>query len=30
MSALQAAGIHVIKNPSEMGQKTEEVWRGRR
>ena len=29
MSALQAAGIHVVKSPSEMGAKLEEVWRAR-
>jgi succinyl-CoA synthetase alpha subunit len=29
MSALQAAGIHVVKSPSEMGSKLEEVWRAR-
>ena len=27
MAALQAAGIHVVKSPSEMGAKLEEVWR---
>ena len=29
MEALQAAGIHVVKAPSEMGAKLEEVWRKR-
>ena len=29
MDALQAAGIHVVKAPSDMGTKIEEVWRGR-
>ena len=29
MSALEAAGIHVVKAPSDMGAKLEEVWRGR-
>jgi succinyl-CoA synthetase alpha subunit len=29
MSALEAAGIHVVKAPSDMGRKLEEVWRGR-
>jgi succinyl-CoA synthetase alpha subunit len=27
MSALEAAGIHVVKAPSDMGKKIEEVWR---
>jgi len=27
MAALEAAGIHVVKAPSEMGSKLEEVWR---
>ncbi len=27
MDALQAAGIHVVKSPSEMGSKLAEVWR---
>ena len=30
MAALQAAGIHVVKNPSQMGEKVEEVWRARK
>jgi succinyl-CoA synthetase alpha subunit len=30
MQALQAAGINVVKAPSAMGEKLEEVWRGRR
>jgi succinyl-CoA synthetase alpha subunit len=29
MTALTAAGIHVVKAPSDMGSKLEEVWRGR-
>ena len=29
MSALAAAGIHVVKAPSDMGAKLEEVWRAR-
>lgn len=29
MSALQSAGIHVVKAPSDMGAKLEEVWRKR-
>jgi succinyl-CoA synthetase alpha subunit len=29
MAALTAAGIHVVKAPSDMGSKLEEVWRGR-
>ena len=29
MSTLAAAGIHVVKAPSDMGRKLEEVWRGR-
>jgi succinyl-CoA synthetase alpha subunit len=29
MAALTAAGIHVVKAPSDMGTKVEEVWRGR-
>jgi succinyl-CoA synthetase alpha subunit len=29
MAALTAAGIHVVKAPSDMGAKLEEVWRGR-
>ncbi len=29
MAALQSAGIHVVKAPSEMGSKLEEVWRKR-
>ena len=29
MEALSAAGIHVVKSPSDMGKKVEEVWRGR-
>ncbi|HVE73298.1 MAG TPA: succinate--CoA ligase subunit alpha [Thermoanaerobaculia bacterium] len=29
MAALEAAGIHVVKAPSDMGRKIEEVWRGR-
>jgi succinyl-CoA synthetase alpha subunit len=29
MDALAAAGIHVVKAPSDMGKKLEEVWRGR-
>jgi succinyl-CoA synthetase alpha subunit len=28
MSALGAAGIHVVKAPSEMGSKVKEVWKG--
>jgi succinyl-CoA synthetase alpha subunit len=27
MAALQRAGIHVIKNPAQMGEKIEEVWK---
>jgi succinyl-CoA synthetase alpha subunit len=27
MAALQAAGIHVVKSPSDMGRKVEEVWK---
>ena len=27
MAALEAAGIHVVKAPSDMGKKLEEVWR---
>ena len=27
MQALQVAGIHVVKSPSEMGAKVEEVWK---
>jgi succinyl-CoA synthetase alpha subunit len=30
MNALQAAGINVVKAPSAMGEKLEEVWRSRR
>ena len=30
MAALSAAGIHVVKAPSDMGAKVEEVWRGRK
>ena len=30
MTALSAAGIHVVKAPSDMGAKLEEVWRGSR
>jgi succinyl-CoA synthetase alpha subunit len=29
MDALQAAGIHVVKAPSDMGKKIEEVWKAR-
>jgi len=29
MAALSAAGIHVVKAPSDMGSKLEEVWRAR-
>ncbi|MEO8381793.1 MAG: succinate--CoA ligase subunit alpha [Acidobacteriota bacterium] len=29
MDALSAAGIHVVKLPSDMGKKVEEVWRAR-
>ncbi|HUP61738.1 MAG TPA: succinate--CoA ligase subunit alpha [Thermoanaerobaculia bacterium] len=29
MKALEAAGIHVVKAPSDMGKKLEEVWRPR-
>ncbi|MDP9360724.1 MAG: succinate--CoA ligase subunit alpha [Acidobacteriota bacterium] len=29
MAALQAAGIHVVEAPSEMGSKVVEVWKGR-
>ncbi len=28
MAALEAAGIHVVKAPSEMGSKVREVWKG--
>jgi len=27
MAALQQAGIHVVKAPSDMGSKVEEVWK---
>jgi hypothetical protein len=27
MAALEAAGIHVVKAPSDMGRKIEEVWK---
>jgi succinyl-CoA synthetase alpha subunit len=27
MAALQSAGIHVVKNPAQMGEKVEEVWK---
>ncbi len=27
MEVLEAAGIHVVKAPSDMGAKIEEVWR---
>jgi succinyl-CoA synthetase alpha subunit len=30
MAALEAAGIHVVKAPSDMGKKIEEVWRASR
>jgi succinyl-CoA synthetase alpha subunit len=30
MDALEAAGIHVVKAPSDMGKKIEEVWRASR
>ena len=30
MAALQAAGIHVVQAPSDMGRKIEEVWRASR
>jgi succinyl-CoA synthetase alpha subunit len=30
MAALEAAGIHVVKAPSDMGRKIEEVWRASR
>jgi succinyl-CoA synthetase alpha subunit len=30
MAALTAAGIHVVKAPSDMGAKVEEVWRASR
>jgi succinyl-CoA synthetase alpha subunit len=30
MAALTAAGIHVVKAPSDMGAKVEEVWRARK
>jgi succinyl-CoA synthetase alpha subunit len=30
MAALEAAGIHVVKAPSDMGRKIEEVWRAAR
>jgi len=26
MAALEAAGIHVVKAPSDMGKRIEEVW----
>ncbi|HEX7709290.1 MAG TPA: succinate--CoA ligase subunit alpha [Thermoanaerobaculia bacterium] len=29
MAALESAGIHVVKSPSEMGSKLEEVWRAK-
>ena len=29
MAALEAAGIHVVRSPSEMGKKIEEVWQRR-
>ncbi len=29
MAALEAAGIHVVKAPSDMGKQIEEVWKGR-
>ena len=29
MSALEKAGIHVVRAPSEMGAKVEQVWRDR-
>ena len=29
MAALEAAGIHVVKAPSDMGKKIEEVWKAR-
>jgi succinyl-CoA synthetase alpha subunit len=29
MAALEAAGIHVVKAPSDMGSMIEKVWRGR-
>jgi succinyl-CoA synthetase alpha subunit len=29
MAALEAAGIHVVRAPSEMGKKIQEVWKGR-
>jgi hypothetical protein len=29
MAALEGAGIHVVKAPSDMGAKLEEVWRAR-
>ena len=28
MAALEAAGIHVVRSPSEMGKKIQEVWKG--
>src|SRR6266576_1470428 len=30
MATLESAGIHVVKAPSEMGQKIQEVWKGAR
>ena len=30
MKALSAAGIHVVKSPSDMGKMVEEVWRKRK
>ena len=30
MAALEAAGIHVVKAPSEMGAKIQELWKGAR
>jgi hypothetical protein len=29
MKALQAAGIHVVKAPSDMGSMIEKVWKAR-
>ena len=29
MEALEAAGIHVVRAPSEMGKKIKEVWKSR-
>jgi succinyl-CoA synthetase alpha subunit len=29
MAALEAAGIHVVRAPSEMGSKIQEVWKAR-